>query len=259
MTSKLISLLLCLVIIPCKADGIPVLMYHQITDSKPAGETVVSSDRFKNEMKYLHDNGYETLSVKDLLEIMTRVKSAPKKAVVLTFDDGWSSVLNAVPVLDSMRMKASFQIISGFEGRLDYLTSDQVKFLASNPNFEIQSHSVTHPWHTDDNLVTWDEGKTKDRSEVDVTAEIAASKLSLEHQLKKPVDTIAWPSGWYNEHMLYLAKQAGYKGSMMAWGNGGNHPGDDPFQIKRILVDGECNIDEFRQLIENLNSVKCTH
>ena len=243
----------------CAAAGIPVLTYHQITNDAPAGETVISSKLFEQEMQYLHEAGYQTISSEELVDVMNKKMPLPDKAVVITFDDGWVSVLNGVPVLDSYHMKASFNIISGtLTGKYgpDYLSATQIKYLTSNKNFEIESHSVTHPWKDHNNLVSWDEGKTEGRGTSDVHREIVDSKATLD-ALGEHVKLIAWPSGWYNQHLLELAKQAGYEGAMMAWGEGGNSPGDDPFQIKRINISGVCNIAQFKQIVEHSNSVPC--
>lgn len=235
----------------CRAAGIPVLMYHQITNDSPAGATVISPALFKEEMQFLHDGGYTTLSVDELVDIMNSKKLAPNKAIVITFDDGFTSVLNAVPVLNSYEMKATFNIITGTLGGQygsSYLTLNQLKSLVVNPRFVVESHTVTHPDDPTNNLVAWIEGKTQNRNELDVKNEIINSKLTLS-LLGKAVDSIAWPSGYYNQQILDFAKYAGYKSAMMAWGDGGNSPGDDPFQIKRVLVSGKCNITQFEQMV----------
>jgi len=93
--------------------GIPVLIYHQITtDGQPPGETVIALDRFEAQMRWLAENGYRTLSMAELVAIVAGRRPMPARAVVLTFDDGWKNVLNAVPVLERYRMKASFWIIA---------------------------------------------------------------------------------------------------------------------------------------------------
>ena len=118
----------------CNATGIPVLVYHQVTNDKSPGSTVISIDRFNNQMNFLNDNGYKTLSIKELVDIMDRKSVIKEKLIVVTFDDGWNSELNAIPVLSKFNMKASFQIIANSYNWPDYLTLDQIKNLLKNPN-----------------------------------------------------------------------------------------------------------------------------
>ena len=238
----------------CSAAGIAVLEYHQITDSKTPGDTVISPAKFEKEMQYLNDTGYKTLSVDELVSIMKKKTPMPAKAVVITFDDGWTSVLNAVPVLNRFNMKASFWIVSGLHGG-DYLTWNQVAELSHNPNFEIEAHSATHPWNPKDNLVTWTQGQNN-RGMLDVAYELADPKIAIEFLLGTKVKYIAWPSGYYNQILLDSAKQAGYEGTMTI-DEGPNNPGDDPFKIKRLFVDGNCNVGQFAHLLKIYASSQC--
>lgn len=251
---KFILFLLLSLSVNCNATGIPVLVYHQVTNDKSPGSTVISIDRFNNQMNFLNDNGYKTLSIKELVDIMDRKSVIKEKLIVVTFDDGWNSELNAIPVLSKFNMKASFQIIANSYNWPDYLTLDQIKNLLKNPNFEIQSHTLNHPWKPDDNLVSWDE---KNKSSQNVIEEIKESKIKLEHDFSRKIDFIAWPAGYFNEHLLDIAIESGYVGSMMAWGEVGNNPGDDSFKIKRIVIDGNCSIEEFDQIILSGNSTIC--
>lgn len=87
---------------------------HEIaTDGNPPGETVIALGRFEAQMRWLAEHTYRTLSMAELVAIVAGRAPMPARAVVLTFDDGWKNVLNAVPVLERHRMKASFWIIAG--------------------------------------------------------------------------------------------------------------------------------------------------
>lgn len=247
----------------CEASGIPVLEYHQVTDDKPAGDTVISPARFKEQMDYLHDSGYQTLSIDELVSIMNRQTAMPEKAIVITFDDGFVSVLNATPVLQANKMKASFWIITSFlkidppKMKGQYLKIDQLKILAANPNFQIESHTVTHPSDVDNNLSTWVKDQPKNKNATEALIELDASKMMLEEIMGKRVDYIAWPSGYYNQTLLDIAKIAGYKATITI-DEGVNFPGDDPFKIKRLFIDGNCDLAHFIKTLVIGATNKCT-
>lgn len=79
-------------------QGIPVLMYHSISNNK-GSKLFMPVDKFAQQMKYLNDNGYVTLTTEEVLAFFTRDMPIPKKSVLITFDDGYSdNYTNAFPV-----------------------------------------------------------------------------------------------------------------------------------------------------------------
>ena len=251
-----LAFLAALSLFPRPAGGAPpehspvtVLIYHEIvTDGKEPGETVISLENFKAQMRWLSEHDYQTLSMDDLVAFLRGKRAVPEHSVVLTFDDGWKSVLRAVPVLNLYGFKASFWIITGKGIGGDYLEWSDIAELAKNPNFEIGSHTVTHPWDPKDNLVTWAQGKTPGRGLPDVWREISESKQTLEDHLGKRVRYLAWPCGWYTDEMTRLAHEAGYEALLTAEA-GPNLPGGSPYRIKRVFVDGACDLAVFEDSV----------
>lgn len=240
-------------------QGIPVLIYHEIVmDDRPPGETVISLEKFREQMHYLHTHGYKPVTMKDLLQYMRTGKRLPQRSIVLNFDDGWKNVLNAVPVLDLYSFPASFWIIAGPKGigNGEYLEWSDIRELARNPRFEIGSHTYSHPWDPKDNLVTWVDRKNPGKGSKNAFFELKESKKILERNLGIPVEYLAWPCGWYNDTLVRLAKQAGYK-AILTTEDGVNVPGGDPFKIKRIFIDGQCDLDSFIEQLENPRYIVC--
>ena len=63
------------------------------------------------------------------------------------------------------------------------------------------------------------------------------AKKSLEKQLQKQIDFICWPGGGYNETVLKVARELGYKSWTLASRNQSNfrnQQGVDPEQVKRV-------------------------
>ncbi|WP_010574981.1 polysaccharide deacetylase family protein [Leptospira kmetyi] len=241
-------------------NGIPVLIYHEIvTDSeKEYGETVISLERFEEQMKYLFSKGYHPITMKELLLYIRKGKVLPDKAVVLNFDDGWKNVLNAVPILNRYSFPASFWIIAGPKGigNGEYMEWSDIRELSKNPNFEIGSHTFSHPWNPKDNLVTWVDNKNQGKGRKDALFELKESKRILESKLGIPIDYLAWPCGWYNEKLVQLAKESGYK-ALLTTEDGPNLPGEDPYRIKRVFIDGKCDLASFIEQLENPRYIVC--
>lgn len=66
---------------------LPVIMYHSLLkDEKLQNDYTVSPTLFENDLKYLAENGYTTVVVKDLTDYVYGKKSLPEKCIMLTFD-----------------------------------------------------------------------------------------------------------------------------------------------------------------------------
>ncbi|MBE6055951.1 MAG: polysaccharide deacetylase family protein, partial [Clostridium sp.] len=68
--------------------SIPVLMYHSI-DYEKGNELRLPKEQFKEQMKYLKDNGYTTLTLKELHNFLDKNNPIPEKSIVITLDDGY--------------------------------------------------------------------------------------------------------------------------------------------------------------------------
>jgi peptidoglycan/xylan/chitin deacetylase (PgdA/CDA1 family) len=229
--------------------GVPVLIYHEVvTDNRAEGETAISLAHFAEQMELLADGGFVTIGVADLVRFMKGEITLPANAVVLAFEDGWKSVLNATPVLDKHGLKASFWIITGNGIGGDYLGWSDIDKLAANPRYELYSHTVSHPWDPRNNLVTWVQGSAKDEGRRDALHELSESKRVLEQRLGRPVPFLAWPSGWFDDTLVKLAQEAGYT-ALFTTEPGLNRRGDDVLRIRRTFVDGACDLLTFRRTV----------
>lgn len=235
---------------PKVAVGVPVITYHQVvTDGTTPSDTVISLDNFSAQMRYLAENGYRTISVSQLISYMKHGQRLPDKPIVITFDDGWTSALNAVPVLDKYGMQASFWIVTGeLDVDDEYLGWNQIAALGKNNRFEIGSHSVTHPSDPDNNLVTWVGGSPANRQTGRAKAELELSRNELQRILNRPVKYLAWPSGIYDATLVKMASHAGYT-ALLTVDPGLNFYGGDWLHIKRAVVNGACGLDSFRKAI----------
>jgi len=236
---------------------VPVLMYHKIS-TDPADEpnnTLISLSRFEEQMNYLAKNGYKTIDLGELKEFMEGRMTLPEKTVVITFDDGWRSVLNALPSLKKHRFKATFFFVLEYleNSYPGFLNWSEISEITSHKDFDIGCHSNTHPWMDRNNLVSWIEGKNNDRSIKDVLAEITGPKKVMEEKLLRPILYYAWPSGLYNDKLLTIARDAGYMATVTT-DEGMNRPGMDSMKIRRYNIWGHYGLAQFKLLLTS-NSV----
>jgi peptidoglycan/xylan/chitin deacetylase (PgdA/CDA1 family) len=238
--------------------GTLVLCYHRFTTdpSQRNGETVSVAD-FEKQMTELVRRHYRTITLSEMERVMRGQNPVAGKTVVITLDDGWKSQDLALAVLRRHEMNASFAIFPGSGLGNDYYEWANVEALAADPLFEVFSHSMTHPWARDENLVTWIDGTSSKHGPGDVDLELFESRRLLEEHITRPVEYFAWPRGWYNEKLIEKAGTAGYRG-LLTIEPGTNAPGDDPRYMKRLMVDGRCTLQQFGDILDHHRYPGCS-
>lgn len=123
-----------------EAQKVRTLAYHRIYDPKTESCNEVichTEEQFESHIKYLKENGFLTLTTKELEMFIDGDIRLPKKSIVLTIDDG-TLVKRAIPILEKYGLNASLFLVTSRFNEQDYIdfTSD---------NLELHSH--THKMH----------------------------------------------------------------------------------------------------------------
>jgi peptidoglycan/xylan/chitin deacetylase (PgdA/CDA1 family) len=117
-----------------------ILMYHSVLDladkereySQPG--LIVSQQVFVKQMSFLTRN-YNLLSLERLIELLKSNKPIPKRAAVITFDDGWKdNYLYAYPILKKNKVPATIFLATDFIGTDKIFWFLQVKLLLAEGN-----------------------------------------------------------------------------------------------------------------------------
>jgi len=183
--------------------SVPILIYHSIRPYRTADlagvrRYITTPNALDQELAYLKENGYVSISFDDLENRLQSGKALPPKPVIICFDDGPETQYTyALPLLKKYAYTATFFLFTNAIGRPHYLSWEQVIDLSSQ-GMQIGCHSRFHPYLTriTNEKALWDE--------------IAGAKERLEARLGKPVTAYAYPFGQYNEHIIELVKKAGY-------------------------------------------------
>jgi len=132
---------------------LPIIMYHHIHSSPDRwGAYVVSPDTFEEDLRYLRSEGYETVSIKDLLAFVEEGAPLPEKPIMLSFDDGHASFqAYALPLLEKYDMCAVIAVVGAYTDASSasedhnisyaYLSWEELQALHENSHVEIISHS----------------------------------------------------------------------------------------------------------------------
>lgn len=144
--------------------SIPVLMYHGVApdapDRPPHMDHWMTPARLAEQLAWFKRNRVETLFLSQLLEIRIGQQSMPRRAVVLTFDDGYLDFwLWVYPLLQAYETKATVFVSLDFvEGETpprrlpeDYpwgfLSWPELVEMEASGLVDVQSHAVTHTWY----------------------------------------------------------------------------------------------------------------
>lgn len=130
---------------------IPILMFHYIqeipssTKDQLGYKLSYSPKKLEALLIFFKENEIETLTFWDLKAIIEGKKTLPKKAVILSFDDGHKDhYTEAFPLLKKHGSKAVFFIITNkAESDPKFANWAEIKEIA-DAGFEIGSHSVSH-------------------------------------------------------------------------------------------------------------------
>jgi len=222
---------------------LPILMYHYIepwpagADEVRQGLTVTPED-FQAQMAYLHDQGYVTVSLYDLMAALTLGTALPEKAVVLTFDDGYRTLLDyAVPVMEAYGFTGTVFAITQFmdEERPEYLTWDQAEALYAQ-GWKIEPHTKTH-----DNL----KGRGRDFQ----LYQMLGSVQTVEAHIGVMPRFLAYPAGQFDELSVALVEE------MHLWGavttiSGRVHAFRDRYTLTRVRMSGTGVMQDFLNGLE---------
>lgn len=134
------------------------IAYHDVED-RDADQAVVAvrTERLIEQLAWLHNNGYQPVTVDQILAARSGGPELPPKAILLSFDDGYASFYTRVmPILRSYQWPALLAPVGAwidtpadqpvdFAGtprpRSDFLTWQQVREISQSGLVEIAAHT----------------------------------------------------------------------------------------------------------------------
>ena len=238
-------------------NGIPVLTYHHILRDEENTRfrhtsTTTSVRAFSNQMTWLRDMGYTTLTMYQLEDYVHNRANLPARAVVITFDDGLKSVSRyAWPILHQYGMKATAFIISSRIKRhpqkwapksLQFMSISELNDIKDV--FDFQSH--THFLHRVDG---YRRPILLSRSYHNILFDFERSRRALA-QFNPHVLYLSYPFGGYNATAVKAAGDAGFHLAVTTV-KGKVKPGDNPMLLKRLYILRTDSLETMSRLVSN--------
>ena len=210
---------------------LPILMYHYVEFVKDPGDTIrksldINPFVFERQLKRMKENSLVTYFVRDIPDIFNgKIKDGGKNKIILTFDDGYEDFYtDAFPLLKKYQAKATIYIIYDFIGRRGFLNEKEIKELVASGLIEIGSHTLDHSY-------------LKTASQSIAKKQIFDSKALLEKMFNIHVETFAYPYGAYNQNIVKLVTDAGYKAAVTV-ARGTKQSDNNIFGLYRLRAGG---------------------
>ena len=223
------------------ADGLSVLNYHYVVSSTDEnGEKTectqsicIIDEMFDSHIKYLKDNGYYAVSMRDLELFIDGKIQLPEKSVSLTFDDGWY-VARTIGILEKYQMIGTLFLIGSLNSPDSYVSE----------YLEIHSH-------------TWNMHKLGDcPTSVGRGGILCLDENTILEDLKKSRESLnnttyfCYPFYDYNDRAIELVKEAGFTMAFAGeFKDSTVRVGQDKFKIPRYVIVNSTTMEQFIQYV----------
>jgi peptidoglycan/xylan/chitin deacetylase (PgdA/CDA1 family) len=222
---------------------LPILTYHRV--GQRVSRMVVTPEQFEAQLDYLKRNDYRVIRLADVPEFLEGRRALPRRAVVITFDDGHiSSYQYAYPLLVKYGIPATFFLYTDFLGAKEGLGWAQIREMAKSGLIDFQAHSRTHP-----NLMLRLPGESEQRYRDRLDNEIRVPRDVIQRNLPVKVTQYAYPFGDANQAVLDRLVKADYRLGLTV-NPGGNAFFAHPLMLRRTMVFGDHDLQEFKGLLQ---------
>lgn len=217
-----------------RTPGLTVIGWHRVDDSGDPLSTPLTA--FRRHLEELARWGAVVLPL-DQAVAGLHAGTLPDRAVALTFDDGYASVVEtAWPMLRERGLPATSFVVSDYlggdrrfawdRGQRDHdglrLSTAADVVAAAEEGLDIGSHTVSHPW-----LPALDPAELR--------RELAGSKDALEDLLGRAVTSTAYPTGGWDPAVRRGTDEAGYRIGITV-DRGLNTARSHPLSLRRAFV-----------------------
>lgn len=207
-----------------------VLCYHKVGYSTDDIYYVLP-EMMEEQIKLMNNLGIKFISVGDLTN-----SAQLKKAVSITFDDGWKLPKSIIKFFKENRIPITLFIYPQAIGGKNFFSWEEIFELSEN-GFTIGSHSFSHPF-------------LKGISQERLYKEVVYSKKYIEGKINKEVFAFAYPFGIADTKIYNLVKET-YKLGFVV---------DDkpiinltyPNKLSRFIIFNHTTLGQLREIIDNV-------
>lgn len=220
-----------------RGQEIAVLNYHFFYDptiGEACNEGIcLTVQKFEEQLTYLRNNGYKTLTMAEFKQWMYNDLDLPEKSILITIDDGAMGTgkhngNKLIPLLEKYNLHATLFLITGWWNYSNYIS----------PNLDVQSH--TNDMHQ---YGTCKKGQINCYS-----YEKALADLKQSISIVGNSDSFCFPFYRYSESSLRAVKDAGFKIAFVG-GNRKATRSDNKYLIPRYPIHSDITMDRFISIV----------
>lgn len=217
---------------------VPILMYHAVEDAVRAPKYkhfYVLANEFAGQMRMLKRAGFTPITFGTLAAARAGTGTLPLKPVLLTFDDGYANLkTNVHLLLREFSFPYTVFLVSERVGKTnDWVASEgyeptpllswpEIADMQADGMAVFEAHTATHT-------------KLAEIKPGDARREMEACKDALEQKLQKPITTLCYPYGSFDDAVRDMAGELGYSQAVTT--EFGRVRADDPaLRLPRISV-----------------------
>lgn len=235
----------------------PVLAFHgfvpqEIKESNPSfsdNQWIDDIEGFEEQMKYLYENGWHTLTADEFYAWHQDKLEIPEKTCVLTFDDGYYEMYYPVyPILKKYNMNAIAFVIGSYTpettapydpAQRNQIGWDKIKEIKENyPGLSFESHSYNLHGFDEDGNETW------------IAATLAELREDFKANAQYGFRYMAYPYGGYNKTMLKAIGESNIKMAFTYKNRGYATKSCNVYKIPRQKITAITTFDEFVEVLE---------
>lgn len=124
--------------------GVPILLYHAITESDNSEELyTISKQRFRDHLGAMKLGGYQTIRIQDLYAYFYANKPLPEKSVMITFDQATKENYSlSDPILEELGFQAVMFVTTLMpnEQLSSYLSWEELREMLETDRWDIQAN-----------------------------------------------------------------------------------------------------------------------
>ena len=210
------------------AQSAVILLYHHVAEDTPPS-TSISPANFDAHLRYLRDNDFNIIPLDRMIDSLRSGQSLPDKSVVITFDDGYSSIFDeAFPMLESYGYPFTLFLSTGpiDDGLSNYMTWDQVRQMSA-AGVIIANHMVDHPY-----MLEVRDNESDSQRIARLREELLKAEQRLEAQTGQSHRYLAYPYGEYDPTIKLLLEELDFVG--LAQNSGAVGPESDFLALPRF-------------------------
>lgn len=210
------------------AVPVPIVMYHSVLkDGARSNDFVITPEVFENDLKYLNENNYQTITAKDLVDYVYNFVDLPENPIIITLDDGYYNNYEYVfPLLKKYNMQAIISPIAKVSEDFTALGEENVTWghisakhileMYSSGFIEFQNHSYDmHKQHPRKGVLKLSSESPETYQQILKKDIDLAQRFLIDIGLPKPI-FYTYPFGSLNEHSEKVIKEMGFLGSFSA-------------------------------------------